>query len=100
MYCTIWIFRLTAFVAKVFCHANSVVDGLLDETTDLYPTITYLKNRINEAGQFKEIHDIYSGFPLKVSKDFLLSVDIILLLEFVFFFPIVYTLLVKNWMGL
>jgi hypothetical protein len=58
---------LTAFVAKVFCHANTVVDDLLEEKKDLHPTITFLKNHMNAKGEFKEIQDTrISGSWLKV----------------------------------
>ncbi|XP_060597411.1 complement C3-like [Ruditapes philippinarum] len=56
---------LTAFVAKVFCHANTVVDDLLDEKNDLHPTITFLKNHMNAKGEFKEIQDTRFGSWLK-----------------------------------
>ncbi|XP_053373562.1 venom factor-like [Mercenaria mercenaria] len=56
---------LTAFVAKVFCHAKTVVDDVLDEQTDLLPTINFLNDHINARGEFVEILDIRSGSWLK-----------------------------------
>ncbi|XP_060581763.1 venom factor-like [Ruditapes philippinarum] len=56
---------LTAFVAKVFCHANTVIDDLLDVRIDIYPTLDFLKNHMNRNGEFREIQDTNNGAWLK-----------------------------------
>ncbi|WAR21470.1 CO3-like protein [Mya arenaria] len=50
---SIW---LTAFVAKVFCQANQVVDGIVDEN-GLVETLKYLASK-SSAGTYKEIEHV------------------------------------------
>lgn len=59
---------LTAFVAKVFCHAKNVVDDAVDEESDLYPTIVWLNNRTNNQGQFIESNKLYAETMMGQTK--------------------------------
>ncbi|XP_053388991.1 A.superbus venom factor 2-like [Mercenaria mercenaria] len=43
---------LTAFVAKVFCKARSVVDDAVDEQEDIKITINWLQNHVEYDGSF------------------------------------------------
>ena len=47
------LFRLTAFVAKMFCQAQNIVDGL-DLATDIAKSVDWLSKQTKSDGSFEK----------------------------------------------